>query len=603
MEHLSALAEKGTVTSVLVFGSADNDGGIKNKFPPEVVSFCDEDFTDHRQVRKFANMFPTGCFDVVVDATLHSSRVQQLLLANMFCLVRPGGSYVVLKEASSDLLDDGSNDTFELLKHLEKTGQWNSMYATAEQRRFLQASCSFIGTTKYCGEVSRKLLGGTMDPSSVAQAVHGGDAYIVPVTFVPANGSKHQAQRQRANMQAWLKQGRSGRIVTYRGDDEGFPPSVADGWRTTVLLSALEAARENSLIAFFDQGSDWHASASQLLTEMGDSDMLAAQLEEHPERAWTNAQTFSLTGTAANLAVQQSNQIAATCLLVRVNARTRSFVRYWHAINALCAASSSSSAGSSASPTQLPGFVDHRYAQSVLSILLKTSEIVECKLVPFSWLHFVHERMDVTPDVRVGKPRIDDHGFWHGEGADQQHAYDPGLGEALTRFFAKHALEKEKEKEKGSKAKLHVIDFGCGRGEYIRKLNRDAKNVVAKGVDGNPATPALTDGAGQVADLATDLDLGVRDWVMSIEVAEHLPPKFESAFLKNVHKHNREGVVLSWAVPGQGGHGHFNEQPNDYVREKFREMGYVSDKGTEEFLRNSAHFGYLKQTIMVFRRQ
>ena len=581
-------------------------------FPSQIVTRIHED--DHNEdgnwdCAKIVSSFPTGCFDIVVDTTKNSSRTQQMLLSHLFPLVRPGGQYVILTKGSEkvpDVLEDGSNDTAQLVTTLRNTGRWNALYATGEQKRFLEATSVFhdvrdVGDAAPGVVLWRRLLSGAIDPCSLTHGIHSADAFIVPITFAATNATKLQMERHASNISRWLGQGSSSssRIITYRGGDREFPPFVADGWRTVVLLSAIEAARENSLLAFFEQGSDWHAPASQLLKEMGDADILAAQLEEHPERAWTDAETFSRTGTAANLAVQQSNQIAATCLLIRANARTRAFVRYWHAMNTLCASSSSSSAPS---PTKLPGFVDHRYAQSVLSILLKTSEMVRCKLVPFSWLHFVHERMDVTPDVRVGKPRIDDHGFWHGEGADQQHAYDPGLGEGLATFFSKEGARRENEGSK-IKRRLQVIDFGCGRGEYIKKLNKDAENVEAVGVDGNPATPALTDGAGQVADLATELDLGVRDWVMSIEVAEHLPPQFESSFLKNVHKHNREGVVLSWAVPGQGGHGHFNEQPNEYVREKFREMGYISDKGAEVFLRNSAHFGYLKQTIMVFRKQ
>jgi hypothetical protein len=48
-------------------------------------------------------------------------------------------------------------------------------------------------------------------------------------------------------------------------------------------------------------------------------------------------------------------------------------------------------------------------------------------------------------------------------------------------------------------------------------------------------------------------------------VAEHIPPEYESIFIENLISCNRKGIILSWAIPGQGGHGHFNEKPNDYV--------------------------------------
>jgi len=44
--------------------------------------------------------------------------------------------------------------------------------------------------------------------------------------------------------------------------------------------------------------------------------------------------------------------------------------------------------------------------------------------------------------------------------------------------------------------------------------------------------------------------LPLYDWVISLEVAEHIPAESEAVFLDNIVRHAREGVVLSWAVPG-----------------------------------------------------
>src|SRR5579872_4362992 len=48
-------------------------------------------------------------------------------------------------------------------------------------------------------------------------------------------------------------------------------------------------------------------------------------------------------------------------------------------------------------------------------------------------------------------------------------------------------------------------------------------------------------------------------------------------YIDNLHRHNRRGIILSWAVPGQGGHGHCNELENERVRDKFRSLGYECD--------------------------
>ena len=77
-------------------------------------------------------------------------------------------------------------------------------------------------------------------------------------------------------------------------------------------------------------------------------------------------------------------------------------------------------------------------------------------------------------------------------------------------------------------------------------------------------------------DLSVVADVGAAapyDWVLSLEVGEHLPKRHEAAFLENCHRHNARGMVLSWATRGQGGTGHVNEQDNDYVKAAVCAMG------------------------------
>ena len=47
---------------------------------------------------------------------------------------------------------------------------------------------------------------------------------------------------------------------------------------------------------------------------------------------------------------------------------------------------------------------------------------------------------------------------------------------------------------------------------------------------------------------------------MCLEVLEHIPGEHESIVLDNVVRPALEGVVLSWATPGQGGYFHVNEK-------------------------------------------
>jgi hypothetical protein len=179
---------------------------------------------------------------------------------------------------------------------------------------------------------------------------------------------------------------------------------------------------------------------------------------------------------------------------------------------------------------------------------------------------------------------ISDHGFWLVDHIDW-HAHDEPLADTLAAFF--HGRT--------------VADFGCGPGDYVRQF--DQLGIECDGFDGNPHTPKITDCRCKVLDLAEPADLARRyDWVLSLEVGEHIPKRHEDDFIDNLDRHNAQGVVLSWAIPGQGGHGHVNEQPNDYIKSRFARLGYSNDTGLEERFRRASSRSWFKNTIMVFRR-
>ena len=183
---------------------------------------------------------------------------------------------------------------------------------------------------------------------------------------------------------------------------------------------------------------------------------------------------------------------------------------------------------------------------------------------------------------------IHSNGYWEGLEASSQHAYDSSLGVSLTNFFKKEKINT-------------LVDFGCGMGNYVKTFQEN--NINAIGFDGNPNTPELTNNLCEVLDLSVLKKFDEPfDWVISLEVGEHLPPQFEDIFMENLHNNNKYGIVLSWAVQGQGGHGHFNEQNNDYIKSKICNLGYVNDIKSENMLRKDSSFCYFKNTIMVFRK-
>lgn len=183
---------------------------------------------------------------------------------------------------------------------------------------------------------------------------------------------------------------------------------------------------------------------------------------------------------------------------------------------------------------------------------------------------------------------ISEKGYWIGDASDY-HVTDQKLSDAMVHFF------------KNDKTKS-IVDFGCGEGEYI--LNFLKHGLKCEGYDGNPSTPEITNGLCKIKDLSKPFYLEKKfDWVVSLEVGEHLPHQYETIFIENLINHAKKGIILSWAVKGQGGTGHFNEQNNDYIKNIFSKYGFINDLVTENFLRDQASVGWFKNTIMVFRRK
>jgi len=178
-------------------------------------------------------------------------------------------------------------------------------------------------------------------------------------------------------------------------------------------------------------------------------------------------------------------------------------------------------------------------------------------------------------------------GVWVGTNAAGYHMHDPQFAAALVDFFH-------------SRGGRTVGDFGCGLGLYVRDFR--AAGFRAGGFDGNPATAEITEGRCQQADLSLDLDFGTQwDWLLSLEVAEHIPPEFEAAFVRNLHLHARQGIVLSWA--NQAGEGHVNLKTRQEVAKLFAPLGFHSVEASADILRQAATLPWLQNTVLVLERE
>lgn len=145
-----------------------------------------------------------------------------------------------------------------------------------------------------------------------------------------------------------------------------------------------------------------------------------------------------------------------------------------------------------------------------------------------------------------------------------------------------------------------VIDLGCGcEALYVKYLRQN--NVECDGIDGyknitkNQFCSCFS--------LEKVLYLSkVYDYVLSLEVGEHIPEEFEDVFINNIHRLNMKGVVISCGIEGQIGEGHVNCKNNDYIKRKFLNLGYKIDLQNEIYLRNLCTLKWLKESLMVFRK-
>lgn len=188
-----------------------------------------------------------------------------------------------------------------------------------------------------------------------------------------------------------------------------------------------------------------------------------------------------------------------------------------------------------------------------------------------------------APEARQFSGAIHERGFWTDDNEDGHH-YDTRLSKELGAYFRNRT----------------VIDMGCGKGDYVRHLRR--LGITCDGCDGNPITKKFDDTL-HIIDLSEPFKLKMAyDWVLCLEVGEHIPKDYEQVLFDNICAHAAHGVVLSWAVPGQLGRGHVNERSNEYVKIAMDNQNFWYDHEWSVAFRGVARLPWFKNTLMVFKR-
>lgn len=176
-------------------------------------------------------------------------------------------------------------------------------------------------------------------------------------------------------------------------------------------------------------------------------------------------------------------------------------------------------------------------------------------------------------------------GIWSLEVAKKKHRFDPLLAARISMMFQPK----------------RAADLGCGIGRYCAILKACGWPIV----DGYEGTPDIKEIA--VYDNIMPLDLTKKRWVdidydfvLSLEIGEHIPKKHEQTFLDNIREFTKKDLILSWAIPGQGGTGHFNERSNEYVISELAKRDLIFDEKKTKELRKYTSLKWFRNTILVF---
>ncbi len=146
-----------------------------------------------------------------------------------------------------------------------------------------------------------------------------------------------------------------------------------------------------------------------------------------------------------------------------------------------------------------------------------------------------------------------------------------------------------------------ILDLGQGTGQTVDFFLKSGITDV-QGIEGSPEAIAASPHPEKAMcwNLNEALDLGrTFDLVYSFEVVEQIHPRYVENLLRSFANHGNR-IVITAARPGQGGAGHFNEQPPEYWIGHFQKRGYRHDENATAQLK--ACDDIWADNLLVFER-
>jgi|TARA_R110000824_G_scaffold164685_10_gene341061 cyclopropane fatty-acyl-phospholipid synthase-like methyltransferase len=159
-----------------------------------------------------------------------------------------------------------------------------------------------------------------------------------------------------------------------------------------------------------------------------------------------------------------------------------------------------------------------------------------------------------------------------------------------------------------------VLDIGCATGLYLKTFQMN--NVSGLGIEGSTIPQRLKWVPSNYI-VQKDLRFEINkfsgyDFVLSMEVAEHIEEEYADVYVNNLTKHNADTIFMTAAPPGHAGTAHVNCQPKQYWVDKIEKKGYTNTLAYDDMIKHYAakateegvfiHHWFLPN-FMVFKKE
>lgn len=141
-----------------------------------------------------------------------------------------------------------------------------------------------------------------------------------------------------------------------------------------------------------------------------------------------------------------------------------------------------------------------------------------------------------------------------------------------------------------------MLDVGCGTGGMVEAAK--ARGLFVEGIDGDPN--AYRDAVVHDYTRGPIRMVGTFDLIWCVEFVEHVEAEYQDNYLATFD--TGRVLFLTAAYPGQGGHHHVNEQPEQYWIDLLSTRGWTLDTEATQWVRQNGATPFARMTGMVLTK-